>query len=185
MHFPHIILFATEQAAAQASGQPSFVGTLGLNWKLFLAQLVNFGIVLFILWKWVFSPVTRALESRRQKIEDSVKKAEEIEKRMKESESERDNILKAARSEAEKINQRAVDAADSAKKEIVENARKESERILQDAEKAIEAERETVLKEVRQEIAHLIILSTEKIIKQKLDSKQDRELVDEVLQQVK
>jgi F-type H+-transporting ATPase subunit b len=182
----HIIIFATAEAAEAASGGGlGFIGTLGLDWKLLLAQLINFSIILFILWKWVFGPVTKALEQRRQKIEDSVKKAEDIEKRVGETDLERENILKTARVEAEKINKKALETAEASKKEIVDRARVEAEKILADTKREIESSKETMLKEVKGEIANLTILATEKIIKQKLDSKQDKQLIDEALREIK
>lgn len=157
--------------------EPNFIATLGLNWKLFLAQLVNFGIVVFILWKWVFRPVVSALESRRKKIEDSVKHAEEIEKRMQESQSERENLIVQARKEAEDIGKKAQTAAESTKKEIMEHAKAESERILNQTKAAVAAEKDQMLKEVREEIATLVVGASEKIIREKLDEKKDKELI--------
>jgi len=181
MHLHNLILLVTEQATENTG----FVGTLGLNWKLLLAQLVNFGIILFILWKWVFGPVVKALESRRQKIEESGKKAEDIEKRVRETDLERENILKTARVEAEAISKKAAFAADLTKQEIIAVAKAEAEKTLSQAKQEIEAEKNTAIKEVKQEIANLTILATEKIIKQKLDGKRDMELINDTIKNLK
>ncbi len=50
----------------------------GINLKSFLAQLVNFAIVLFVLWKWVFRPVAQGLADRTAKIEKSLDDAQQI-----------------------------------------------------------------------------------------------------------
>ena len=175
----------TEQAAEAAIGHPEesagFIGTLGINWKLFLAQLVNFGIVIFILWKWVMKPVVGALEARRARIEASVQKAEEIEQRMKQFEAEREQELREARREAEGVLQKALAAADSIKTETLESARAEAERILVETRTTIAADKEKMLRELREELSGLTLLATEKILRQKLDGHKDRELVAEVL----
>ena len=109
--------------------EPNFIGTLGLNWKLFLAQLINFGIVILVLWKWVFKPVAGALETRRQKIEESVKKADEIEKRLKEFEASRDQEFRKARAAAEEIIQKATTSGEASKAEILALAKVQAGRI--------------------------------------------------------
>lgn len=57
----------------------------GINPILLLAQIVNFIVLLFILKKFMFKPILKVLGERRQKIEESLKNAEEIEKRLAET----------------------------------------------------------------------------------------------------
>lgn len=167
------------------STDPNFIGTLGLNWKLFLAQLVNFGIVLVILWKWVFKPLSGALEQRRQRIGLSVKQAEEIEKRLAEFRAWQEQETQKARREAETILQKATTSAEQSKQEMVLQAKAEAEKILAKTKQAIEAEKEQLLVEVRSELAELTALATEKILRAKLDEKKDKELINEVLRTIK
>lgn len=168
-----------EQAA-----EPNFIGTLGLNWKLFLAQLINFGIVILVLWKWVFRPVAGALEARRQKIEESVRKADEIERRLKAFEASRDEGFKKARTEAEEIMKTAIGAAESTKAEILAQARAQAEKILVDAKANIEQEKLKMFAELREEVANLTVMATEKILREKLNDQRDRKLVQEVLTRI-
>lgn len=189
MEISNIILLATEQAvehAVEASQQTGgFIGTLGLNWKLFLAQLVNFTIVILILWKWAFKPITRALESRREKIERSVKQAEEIEERMKEFEKHTAEQMTKARLEAEAIIKRAQELAGSSKQEIVANAQSQADKILAEAKMRIESEKEKMFVEIREEVVNLTIMAAEKILREKLDEKNDKKMVEEILTSIK
>lgn len=180
MDLPNLIIFATEEVA-EHSADAGVVGTLGLNAKLFIAQLINFSVVLFILWKWVFKPVGGALEKRRKKIDDSLKKAEDLEVRMQNFEKERQEEIAKARRQAEEIVQNALKAADEAKVETVEAARKEAEKVLADAKQAIMAEREEVFREVRREVAEITVMAAEKILKAKIDPQKDKQLIEESL----
>src|SRR3989344_7882995 len=120
------ITLATEQAVEAAAEHPEgsagFIGTLGINWKLFLAQLLNFGIVIFVLWKWVMKPVVGALESRRAKIELSLKKAQDIEERLQKFEEHREEELRRVRVQGQEILNKANPAAASAEGETVAGA---------------------------------------------------------------
>lgn len=184
MDITKLILLVTERAAetAEAGG---FIGTLGLNWKLFVAQLVNFVIVLLILWKWVFKPVAGALEARRQKIEKSVRQAEEIESRMKEFEKSRQGQIAKVRAEAEAILKKAEVLAESNKEELIKVAQEQAERILIDAKGKIESERAKMFAEIKEEVADLTIMAAEKILRSKLDEEKDKKLVQDFLHKIR
>lgn len=167
------------------AAEPNFIGTLGLNWKLFLAQLINFGIVILILWKWVFKPVAGALEKRRQKIEDSVKKAEEIEVRLKEFENSRSEQMKKARAETEEIIKKVSAQAETSKTEILGAAKAQAEKIFEEAKINIEREKEKMFQEIKEEVANLTVMATEKILREKMDEKKDKKMVEEVLKVIK
>ena len=164
--------------------EPNFVATLGLNWKLFLAQAVNFAVVVFVLWRWVFRPVAGALEARRQRIEGSVKKAAEIEDRLTALSAEETAKLKAARAEGERLITEASEAAAAAKAETIAAAKTEAEKVMRQALAAVAAEKDKALREIRAEVAELVVLGTEKILRAKLDEKKDRELIENALKNV-
>lgn len=185
MEFSDWILLATEAGVEQASESGGVVGTLGLNLKLFVAQLFNFSIVLLILWKWVFKPVVGALEKRRQKIEDSVKKAEEIELKYQKIEANRHEELKRTRAEAQEILSKALAAADSSKTEIIQNAKVQANKILAEAKTNIVMEKEKMFSEIREEVANLTVMATEKILREKIDEKKDREFIEAALRSMK
>ena len=156
-------------------------GTLGLNWKLFLAQLVNFTVVLFVLWRWVFKPVVGALETRRQKIEESVKKADEIEKQMRETEILRQQKLTQAMHEAQAVMNKTLTLAEQTRTETLLAAKQEAQKIVASGQQILQAKKQEIMREIKQELADLVVAGTEKILKEKLDTKKDRELIGSVL----
>ncbi len=180
MDIPNFILLATEQAA-ERGGFVGVAGTLGLNWKLFIGQVINFSVILLILWKWVFRPVSGALENRRKKIEDSVAKAEIIEKQLQETTAIREQQLRKTAAEAETILKKNTEAAEKAKAELISTAKHESEKILATAKITIETEKQQMLREVKTEITDLVVMATEKIINEKMDEKKDKELIREII----
>ena len=180
MDIPNVILLATEQAAEHpASG--GVVGTLGLNSKLFIAQIINFSVILLILWKWVFRPVSGAMENRRKKIETAVAKVELIEKQLQETAQVREQQLRTATAEAEAILKKNIAAAEQTKLELVSTATQEADKILTTAKRAIEGEKQQMLRDVRTEIADLVVMATEKILHEKLDEKKDKDFINQLI----
>ncbi len=157
---------------------------LGIDWKLLIAQIINFAILFFLLKKFLLKPILGLLEARRQKIEKSLKDAERIEKELTEIKEKREDILKNANQKAEEILGEAKEIAESRKTEIINATKKESEKILEEAKISIEREKQKLVDEARGDIAELVILATEKIVKEKLDEEKDRELVKEVLTKI-
>ncbi len=190
MDLPNFISLVTQTAVEHAPEAVSHesggvIGTLGLNAKLFIAQLINFSIILFILWRWVWKPLGGALESRRKKIEESVSKAEMIDKQMQETQVLREQKLREAATDAEAVLKRNLDAAEKMKTEIVSTAHSEAEKIMAKTKETIAAEKQQMLKEVRSELADLVVMSTEKILRQKLDDKSDKKIVEEIIRDIK
>ena len=157
------------------------LGLLGINWKLFVAQLVNFGIVLFVLWKWVFKPVSSGLEARTAKIEKSLHDATDIEQAKKEFEDWKSGAMSTARSEAAQIVSNAKTEAQVVKKEILDEAKADQEKVIAQARDAIEQEKLQAITDIKTEAADLVVAATQKILGQKLDSAKDKELIKQSL----
>jgi F-type H+-transporting ATPase subunit b len=60
------------------------LGQLGINWKLFLSQAVNFFILLTVLWAFVYKPLIKIIKERNEKIKTGLDKAEQADVRLKE-----------------------------------------------------------------------------------------------------
>lgn len=173
-----------EAAEKHAEEDTGIVGLFGLNWKLFLAQLVNFGIILFILWKFVFGPVIKGMQDRTSKIENALNDSDRIEKEKLEFETWKQGEMSKARTEAGQIISEAKTTAESTKQNILEQAKQEQNNLLEKAKQQLEAEKQKVVQEAKAEIANLVVSSTEKILKAKLDSKTDAKLIAESLKGV-
>lgn len=80
-----------------------FVSKLGLDWRLFTAQLVNFLLLLFILKITVYKPVLNMLADRSRKIEQGIKDAEASTKRLSEINQLEQSRLAEATAKAEEL----------------------------------------------------------------------------------
>ncbi len=151
----------------------SVLGTLGIDWKLFLAQLVNFAIVLFVFWKWVVKPLGATLTKRTEKIEQGLKNAEHMEAEKKKFEEWKTSEMKKVRSEADHILRTTTDTANKIKQETIVEAQNQANKVLEQAKSNIESEKVQMMKEAKTELATLVVAASEKILRGKLDPKKD------------
>jgi F-type H+-transporting ATPase subunit b len=180
--FIHIAHAATEAVAGNPEAQQTGVVALfGLNWKLFLAQLINFGIILFVLWKWVFRPVAKGLADRTTKIEGSLAEAERIAGERETFDSWKNKEISEVRQEAANIITEAKAGAERARTEITQTAMEESKKILERGKAQLEAEKNKAVQEIKLEVADMVVQTTETILKKKLDSASDKALIKDAL----
>ena len=167
--------------AVQTSESVGGLGTLGINLKIFIAQLVNFTVVLLVLWKFAYKPIVRLLEQRQEKIERGVKQAEEVEKRVQELEQEQKSVITAAKAEASKILEEVRVTAEERKKELLAKAKEEVKSVVEQGKIQLEAQKMQMLVEVREEIAALAVEAARKILEDGVDEKKAMKLATEVI----
>ncbi|OIO52788.1 ATP synthase F0 subunit B [Candidatus Uhrbacteria bacterium CG_4_10_14_0_8_um_filter_58_22] len=152
--------------------------TLGLNWKLFLAQLVNFGLVLLVVWRFVYRPLMKVMDERSGKIERGLKDAEESKALRELADIEKQKLIVEARRQAKEIMETTEADAKSRQEEVAVKTRTEVERIVTDGKRRLRDEQEAMLKEAKAEISGLVIAATEKILREKIDPKRDLKLIE-------
>lgn len=157
------------------------IKTFHIDWKLIIAQLVNFAIVLFVLKKFAYEPVLKMMNERTNKIEKGLKDAEDAKNKVLEMESKEKEVLKEAREKAQEIIKKSEETANKNKEEIILEAKKQSEKIASEGQKKMEEERNKIMSEVKSEISGLVISATEKLISEKIDKIKDKELIEEAI----
>lgn len=139
----------------------------GINWKLLLVQAVNFGVLLLALWYFLYTPILKMIDARREKIEQGVKDAEEAEQRLHEVEKESDEVLSEARQSAGEILAHSKERAEQQSAEIVNEASSRADSIVEGAQKRADEAQRQALRESEAEISKAAILAAEKILKDK------------------
>jgi len=176
-----LILPATQFAAESSSGG---ISSLGVNLKSFIFQLITFLIVLLILQRWVFPKLVATLEERRKALEESLDQARLTEETLQKAEAKAGEILQAARAQADA----ALAEAHTKAEEIISKgeaaASERGARIIAEAEERLGQERERLHSELRGELAELVAVATEKVLRQKLNEREDRKLIEQSLKEL-
>ena len=121
------------------------LNTFGVDWRLLVIQAANFGLMLLVLYYFLYSPLLRLIEERQKKIATGVRDAEKATEKLEAVENEKEGILQSATQSAEKIVSDAKERGVEKEREIIEEAQQKSERVLADATaKAAETKRQAI-----------------------------------------
>lgn len=157
---------------------------LGIQWPKLIAQVINFAIVLFVLWKWAYKPVLQMLELRRTKIEESVANADKIKQELARTETARQEILTKADTDANKLIEEARAAAARVLEQETQKAVATANQIITKAREANEAELARMKLELRREVGRLVVETTAKVTGKILTVEDHQRLVDETNRQI-
>lgn len=125
-------------AAESAESSQDLFASLGIDWTLLLVQLVAFLILVWLLGKYVYPVLVKALDDRQNKIDEASKAAEHAEKKAEEAESKIEAVLKKARTEAADIVATAKNEATQMIEKAESQAKARSERIVAEAHEDIQ-----------------------------------------------
>lgn len=139
----------------------------GLDWKLLLVQVVNFGVLLLILWKFLYTPVLRMIDKRRGTIAEAVQKAEAADRRLFEADEEGKSIVANAGRDAEGLVAAGRSKASQEGAEILKRTQEKADQLLADANARAEEAKRQALVAGQKEIARAAMLAAEKILKEK------------------
>ena len=158
-------------------------GELGIHLPSLVIYLVNFGLLLGLLYLFAYKPILRMLDQRSATIKDGLDQAEKARLQAARSEEEIKAQLQEARRQGQAIVSQAAQMGEKVKEEARAEARREAQGLLQRARGEIEVERGEMVAQLRREFAGLAITAAEKVINRSLDKKAHRQLIEEVLEE--
>jgi len=136
----------------------------GIDWRLLLIDSINFGILVLALWYFLYGPLTRVLEARRQKVAEGVHNAEQMEVKLHEIEAAKSGILAGAGQEADEMLKKARQAAEEKQRAIATAAEAAAARTTTEAAAAAAELKTQAIEESKQEVAKLVVLGMEKML---------------------
>ena len=157
---------------------------LGIDWRLIIAQMVNFFILLGLLYKFLYKPLIKMLEDRRIRVEKSIEQAKQIEENMARTTRERQEEMVKARLESGRIVEEAKLAATAHRNKLIVEAQAEAEKIVAQAQTALTAEKSAMMIEAKAELADLVVATTEKVLRGVMSESLNKQYVEKVIKEV-
>lgn len=157
----------------------------GINGKLLLAQVVNFGILFYVLRRFAYGPIVSMLEERRRRIKRGLEDSAEAERRLKDVKVREAEVIEEAQAKGSHLVAHAEEVARKKEASIVDGAHGKAEAIIAGAQKVIADERERQVDEVKKDAESLIALATAKTLGKMELSERDAELVRQALAELR
>jgi F-type H+-transporting ATPase subunit b len=159
------------------------VEALGINLPTLLAQIVNFLLLLGLLYMVAYKPILRMFDERSRRIRESMEQTEQIKQQAEKADEEFKKRVEEAGKQGQEVISRAMRTGEEARQKLHEDAQKESQTLIERARQEIQHERDEAIDELRREFADLTVETAGKVIERSLDKKAHRELIDKVLEE--
>jgi F-type H+-transporting ATPase subunit b len=156
----------------------------GVSWPKFIAQVILFLVVYWVLNKYAFGPVIKMLAERRRKIEEGQHNAERIKKQLADAELRYQEVLRKANEQATKLLEEARTTSDAISQKQLQQAIKDAEAIIAKAQDTITQERHKMVAEVKQEMVDLVVKTTSKVVGKVMTPDDQKRLSEETVKQV-
>lgn len=154
------------------AGKPPMPNFYVIGWSI-----VDFLILLALLYKFAFNPINEMLEKRSNTIESSLKHAEDVKAEVEQMRKESHANLNEARKEAQEIVAKALKNAEESKNEMILRAQEEVAVMKQKAQNEIQATTEQAKQELREASATLAIMAAEKVLNHAITEEDHKRMV--------
>ncbi len=147
----------------------SFISTFHIDWKILIAQAVNFTIIFLVLYFFALKPLKKVMGERTNVIEKGIKDAKENAELIASTQKEYQEVIQKARTEAQELFQAGKKEAEAKKAEMMAAAQSEVEAMIAIGKKNLESEKVKMVEEAKSEIVSLVVAATEKVLKDGAD----------------
>jgi len=145
-------------------------------------QIINFLVLLWLLKRYLYGPITEMIDKRSQKINDDLDEAENRKKEAQELKEKYEMELKNARQQAQEIIEEAENRGKKQAREIINRARADAEKVKENKLAEVEQARKEAVAELRNEVASISMLLAGKIIKEQMDHKKHEQLINQYIE---
>ena len=156
---------------------------LGINLPSLIAYLVNFLVLLGVLFLFAYKPLLRVMDQRADRIRESLEAADLARQQADSSREAIEEQINEARREGQRLLDQAREAADRFRGDEMDRARQEAEAFVERARSDIQRERDVAIQEVRSNFGDLAITAAERVIRRSLDRQAHQELIAQVLEE--
>lgn len=157
------------------------MGDLGINGWNFAVQMIAFLIFVYLLWRFAVGPIVKVLDTRQDKISESLMAAERMQQELRESAAKNEEVMAQARREAQDLLNTARGNAEQIVSRANEEAAASADEFLNRAQETLRQETAQARQELRQEVADLAVNAAGKILRKEISADDQRKLIEETL----
>lgn len=154
---------------------------LGINGWNFAVQMIAFLVFVYLLWRFAVGPIVKVLDTRQDKISESLMAAERMQQELRESAAKNEEVMAQARKEAQEVLNAARGNAEQIVTRANEQAAASADEFLSRAQETLRQETAQARQQLRQEVADLAVNAAGKILRKEISADDQRKLIEETL----
>ena len=158
----------------------SIISTFHIDWKIIIAQAVNFAIVFVVLYIYALKPLNKLMAERAEKIAKGITDAKQNAETLNKTKKEQEEILAKVRIEAQNIYKTGKKEGEHERAQLIEKGKLEFTTMIESGKKALESEKIKMVEDARREIASLAMLATEKLLSEKVQPSFNEKAVNDI-----
>lgn len=157
---------------------------LDVNPGLIFWTAITFIVLVIVLKKVAWKPILTALENREKEIEDSLNKAEKAKEEAQKILEQNQASLSKAEEESKKIIEQSRTYAETLKEQLLNESKEEAKKLIDNASAEIDRKKNTAFEELKNQVAEISINAAGKIMRENLDTKKNKQIVNEYLNEI-
>lgn len=161
------------------------IKTFHLDWKLIIAQVINLGVVVWVIYKFFWGKIKTVLDDRQNQVILSNERAQEIENNLSKIKIEREEVKKETQAEAQSVLQEAQRGALAERERILQKTKDEAAQIIQQAKAHLASEKEAMKEELLTEMKELVVATTSKVLQQVMNKELEEKVVKAAAKELK
>ena len=151
---------------------------------LFIWTILTFLVLLYLLARFAWGPLLKALEERQETIRKSLDDADQARQELERLHQESAQIIAAARADAQSIVAKSRVAAETVREDLKQKAKEEAEALVRGAQRQIQLETARAVQQIRHEVVDLSLAVASKLIKKNLTQEDNDALIQDSLTQI-
>lgn len=171
-------------AAAEPVKTGDYFPFLTIDPVTMIATLINTMILFLVLKHFLFKPVNKILDERKQNVEETYRQADEKLSEAARLESEYTEKLANAKEESAEIVKNATKRAQTRSDEIIAEAKKEASSLIVKANADIEKEKKRAVNQIKDEISDIALAVAEKVVEKEIDPKDHERLIESFISEL-
>jgi F-type H+-transporting ATPase subunit b len=168
----------------EKGGAPHEPGLFDIDPAILIGQIFNFGILFFLLQRFLFVPVQAMLEERQKKIAQDLEAARAANQQAQERQHQFEAKLATVEEEGYRIRQKSISDAQAAEAEILAKAKKHAEDLVTKAKREIALDKQKAWVHLREEVVRLTMIAAGRVVEKSLDDATHRRLIHSTIEQL-
>ena len=161
------------------------LASFGIEGKLLLWQIVNFGVLFGVLWYILYKPLRKVIADREGRVRESIAAASELQEKSRSLEAEFNEKITVQRKEFQELHNRTVAEQEQMRKAMRTEAEVEARSIVEGARKTVLEEQSRILSSLEDDIKKIAVALASKVLEKELDPAAEKRLLDEALAALK